>query len=1161
MELYKPDIEAILSEEVGTPVRIGSMRATLNGFMPELGLYQLQIAATNQKTAVRLKEIQLGIDVFKLFYKPWIESLKVNLVGAKLSITRLESGTIAISGLPSHPDNDEEPRWLMQGNQYKLIDSEIEWQDQKRHTKKLLLKHVNITINNENNRHKVAINTVLPESLGATLSLKMNFTGDIFSAKSINAKLFVHGFNINFSQLATGDLPFDFSFIRGRGDFSLWSTWQATQMADFSGSIQIRNALLQDKKQKLKKLQLDVVNLNFKLQKQEGWKLAIENSELSSYGVKLRIPKLAFALQKNAKGELFKLALNVPYLNLGHVSKIINRNSLLPKAIREPAKAFALEGVLSQLQLYTNLETNKFSVDAEVRKLSFKAHKGVPRVQNLALSLQGTETIGKISLKSEQLGVHFHGLFRTPLYFKQAIGDIFWQQKTDFWQLSSAAVQLNTQDIKTKSRLDLILPKNENPAKINLQSYFYEGRNASTVPKYLPVGIMNKQVVTWLDNAFLAGDVDQGGVLLRGELKEFPYIKYQGVFEVLFGAQKIALHYADGWQDIHNLDAKIRFFSESLAVEINKGSVNKAEIKTAKLAIDSFSKSEYLTIQGDVDAELSRAIEFLKFSPFEKDASQLDEHFVMQGDVALKLDLAIPLAEVPTKVSVDAKINNAEAVVMPSQIKIKQLNTLIHITENSVFSDDFSAQVFSFPIKGSIHSDDNNIYADLVGLVGIEQLAAYQPSDFWQYAEGETEYQVNLQIAKNSTDSSRLKISSDLKGLAINLPPFSKLSEQEHPFSTEFYMGETGLQGAHFIYDNKSSEKDKLDINFKQINSHWQGLFYSPFAKGSFFMPIEIDRQSLISFKLDRLDLSALKSLELKADKKNATQFLANKWPAIIIESEAFYYQDRNYGTFKLQTEPVDVGLLIKQTSLMGKAGQLEFSGLWSQKERDKTQITGMFKHKNLGQLLRNLKLSENLHKADAKFKFSFNWSDAPHKLSKKNISGVLSVELGEGRLLGVEPGLGRILGGLDTWKLMDRLSLDFSDIALEGLSFTEMIGDLTVNKGQVETPKLYINAMPAKIYMSGHTNLETEELALHATVLPKFPIAGTIMGNIANSVTKAFVGDEHAGGLLLSLRYDITGSWDDVKVNRLFSPFLQDKITPEVDSASGGKFDDTTKE
>lgn len=1146
---------------MGTPVTIGKIRAALNGFIPELGLYQLQIEAENKKTAVQLKEVQVGIDVFKLLYKPWIESLKVNLIGARLSVTRLESGTMAISGLPSRPDKDEEPRWLMQGNQYKLIDSEIEWQDQKRHAKKILFKHVNVTINNENDLHKVSIKTVLPEKLGTTLNLKMNFTGDIFTAKSINAKLFVHGLNVNFSELATGDLPFDFSFVRGRGDFSLWSTWQATQMVDFSGSIQIRNVLLQGKKKKQKKLQLESVNLNVKVQKQDGWKLAIENSRLSSHGIALRIPKLAFSLQRNDKGELVTLAANVPSLNLGHVSKIINRNSLLPKAIKEPAKAFALEGVLSQLQVHANLEKQKFAFDAELRKLSFKSHKGIPGVQNLALSLQGTESSGKINLNAEQVGVHFHGLFRAPLYFKQATGDVFWHQTTDFWQLSSAAVQLNTQDIKTKSRLNLTLAKNKSPAEINLQSYFYEGRNATTIPKYLPVGIMHKQVVTWLDKAFLAGDVDKGGVILRGLLKDFPYIKQQGVFEVLFGAQGVDLHYADDWQDIHNLDADIRFFSESLAVKVNKGTANKSKIRTAKLAIDSFSKSKYLTIKGDVDAELSQAINFLKVSPFKKEALQLDEHFAMQGDVALKLNLAIPLANVPTKVSIDAKLNNAEAVVFPSKIKFKQLNASLHITEDSVFSDNLSAQVFSFPVTGRLSSDSKNIYAELIGETNIEQLAFYQPSDFWQYVEGNTNYQVNLQLSKKTIDSSRLKISSDLKGLAIDLSPFSKTSEQTHPLSTEFYMSEAGLEGAHFIYDNKSSAKGSLDINFKQINSSWQGLFYSPFAEGSFFMPTELDEQSLLSFKLDRLDLSALKSLELKAEKNNEARLLINKLPAITIDSEEFYYQNRNYGVFKLQTEPADEGLIIKQVSLSGDKIQLDFSGSWFQKEQDKTQIIGSFTHKNLGQLLRNLKLSENLHKSDAKLKFDLNWDDAPHKLSKKNISGGLSVDLENGRLLGVEPGLGRILGGLDTWKLMDRLSLDFSDIALEGLSFTEMQGDLTLQKGRVETPKLYINAMPAKIYIKGHTHLATEALELHATVLPKFPIAGTIMGNIANSVTKAFVGDEHAGGLLLSLRYDITGSWEDVKVSRLFTPFLQDKAAPKQDSSTGVEINDASEE
>ncbi|MBW6452716.1 MAG: hypothetical protein K0A92_02900, partial [Methyloprofundus sp.] len=68
----------------------------------------------------------------------------------------------------------------------------------------------------------------------------------------------------------------------------------------------------------------------------------------------------------------------------------------------------------------------------------------------------------------------------------------------------------------------------------------------------------------------------------------------------------------------------------------------------------------------------------------------------------------------------------------------------------------------------------------------------------------------------------------------------------------------------------------------------------------------------------------------------------------------------------------------------------------------------------------------------------------------------------------------------------------------------------------------------------------DTKQINLSATVLPKFPIAGTIIGNVANSVTKTFTGDEHAGGLLLSLLYKITGTWENFSVDRQF-----DRATP----------------
>jgi len=1149
---YKQELETALSEELGAAVTIGSVRAALNGVIPELGLYQLQIlSAQNNKPALQLKKIQITLDVLNLFYKPWIESLNVSLIGAKLSVKRLESGTIAISGLPSSPESEESPRWLMQGNQYNLIDSEIEWEDKKRHTKPVHLKKVNVSINNKNGRHKVAINAILPKEVGTSLSLMMDFTGNIFTAKSIDAELFAAGKNINFSRLGSGDLPFNFSITRGHGDFSLWSTWQKTQMVDLSGSVTLRKALLQDKKQAWKHLQLDDVALNLQLHKTDRWNIAIENSHINSHNITLRLPQIALALQRDEKGFLSTLAMNVPSLNLGHLSKIINRNPLLPKEIRIPTKALALEGELKQLQVYAQLSEQKLSVKAGVNKLSFKAYKGIPGVQNLSFNLLGTEKVGKLSLGSEQLGVHFHKLFRGPLYLTQLKGDVFWQQNAEHWALSSAKLQLDTQDIKTKNKLKLILAKSGLPPELDLRTYFYDGKDVVQLLKYLPVGIMGSDVVEWLDNAFLSGNVKQGGVLVRGALADMPFVEHQGVFEVLIDVHKLDLQYATTWEPLHDINAQIRFFSESLAVAIHQGLADKAKIKSANVLMKSLNSSRYINIDGDIDGKLSDVFNYLKRSPLKNNAARVSKNFILQGDVALNLDLKIPLFRgLESDVAIKAKLKHAEATIMPSQIKLKNLNGTVLLTEHSVSSDDLQAQIFGFPAEARLFSDSKNIYAAVSGLVNVEQLALYQPSQFWQAAEGQSHYKVDLQMPKDSSADGQLQLHSDLEGMAINFPPFSKTAQQKNTLSAELNLGELGLMGGHFIYENPQSEKDRLDINVKQINANWQGLFYSPFAQGSFVIPTKLDKQSVLNVQLAQLNLSALGELKKQeGDEKSDEPFLINKLPKIQLESEQLNYQGKNFGSLDLITEPTKDGLLIRQLSLLNEQSKLDLSGIWSQIDGDKTQIKGDFKHQNFGKLLRNLNLSENLHQGEADIQFDLHWQDAPYKLSAENVSGDMNINIEDGRLLGVEPGLGRILGGLDVWKLMDRLSMDFSDITLEGLSFKEMRTDLSFDKGYVETPKLYINAMPAKIYISGDTHCSTHALNLHATVLPKFPIAGTIIGNIANSVTKAFIGDEHAGGLLLSLRYDITGTWDDVSVDRLFTPFLRKRVQPKLKS------------
>jgi len=922
-------------------------------------------------------------------------------------------------------------------------------------------------------------------------------------------------------------------------------------MVDLSGSVYLRNALLQDKKQAWKHLQLDDVALNLKLNKTDRWNIAIENSHISSHNITLRLSQVAFALQRDDKGALSVLAMRVPYLNLGHVSKIINRNPLLPKEIRSPTKALALEGELKQLQLYAQLNEQKLSVKSGVNKLSFKAYKGVPGVQNLSFKLFGTEKVGKLSLGSEQLGIHFHKLFRGPLYLTQLKGDVFWQQNAEHWALSSAKLQLETQDLKTKNKLKVRLAKSGLPPELDLRTYFYDGKDVTKIPKYLPVGIMAPGVVEWLDNAFLSGHVKQGGVLVRGALGDMPFIEHQGVFEVLIDVHKLGLQYSTDWSPLHDIQAEVRFYSASLAIAIYEGLADKAQIQSANVVIESLHSSRYINIAGDINGQLPHVLNYLQYSPLKQKAARVNNNLILQGDVALNLDLKIPLRkDVESYVAIKAKLKQAEAEVMPSHIKFQNLTGTVLLTETSVSSDDIQAQIFGFPAEARLSSDSENIYATVSSLVSIEQLALYQPSNRWQAAEGQSHYKVDLQMPKDPAADGQLQLQSDLEGIAINYPPFSKTAQQKNRLSAELNLGELGIMGGHFIYENTSSEIDRLDLNVKQINANWQGLFYSPFAQGSFFIPTEFDNQSLLNIKLVQLNLSALGKLKAQAsDEKFDDPLLINTLPKIQLESEQLNYQGKNFGRLNLKTEPTKGGLLIKQLSLLNEKSKLDLSGIWSQTEGDKTQVKGDFKHQNFGRMLRNLKLSENLHQGKADIQFDLHWQDAPYKLSTENVSGDMRLQVEKGRLLGVEPGLGRILGGLDVWKLMDRLSMDFSDITLEGLSFKEMRTDLSLDKGHVETSKLYIDAMPAKIYISGDTDLSTHDVDLNATVLPKFPIAGTIIGNIANSVTKAFIGDEHAGGLLLSLRYDITGTWEDVSVDRLFTPFLQDKISPELKS------------
>ncbi|NOQ63970.1 MAG: hypothetical protein GQ582_05610 [Methyloprofundus sp.] len=1152
LKFFKTEIESQLTVHLGHKVSIDHINGVLNGIKPELALYNIKIHTQQADQAdFQLQEVRLGLQLFNPFQYSWLEAIQLSIVGADLSIKRLKSGSITIQGLPQ-TEEEIQPTWLMQGRQFKLIDSDINWHDEKRNAAPIQLDHVNITIANRNDLHKINISMSLPETLGQSLRLVMRFTGDMFTPNSVDAELFVQGKGIQLAKVVTGRLPFDFSFIKGRGDFALWSTWKAAQMTELSGSILMDNVALTETTQvtnkkiqsAAKNIPIDQLKLQFKAQKkQQQWHLALKNVSLNAHQENLELTSLAFTLGYNTENDLEHIALNCPLLDLGRLSRLITLNQVLPKPLHQQIKKLAPQGMVKDLLFTAEPLEKHFAISGQLNNIHTLAFANTPGVDGLSLYIKGTEQQGKIYLSSQKLAFNAPKQFQSPLRFKHVLGELNWLQNIDSWELSSPMLALNTKDLKSHHQFKFKQPKNDNHNSfLDLKTAYYDGRDAKTIRNYLPKAtINNPELYTWLENAFLAGSIKQGGLLFRGDLKNYPFRNHKGVFESLFNIHGLELNYDDHWPNATGVSARVRFFADSLNVNVYKGMAQQLTIDHARVNINSFAYSKSLSITGESHGSIAAGLHFLKQTPYQEQTNTVNQLVDIQGLFSSKLDLEIPLKNSPTKINIGVNIAEAQAQVASADLQFSNIKGQFNISEQGILSEHLTADTLGYPVNIQIDNQAERTKIILAGKTDITHANKQLPNQAWSHLTGATDYQVQLNIPSDGNKNTQFALSTELKGIAIDFPPWSKTQVQSHPFKLKLSLNNDGINAFSAHYKPASKPDHNLDISLNKIHPNWQGLFHSSIASGSVFIPIGLNKYSEISLLCDHLNLSALEKLNFN-DKKGT--YAIHNFPSTKLEVQKLYWNKHNLGKLSLLTQPADEGVYIKQLKLDSPLHNLSLSGLWAlENERYQTSIQGQLLSQDFGQLLSQFSLSDNIERATADFKFSLNWADAPHAFSKNLVSGEVEAELLDGQILGVNPGLGRILGALDIWKLSKRLRFDFSDVTEKGLSFSTIKGTASISHGLAKTKNLFIDAMPAEIHITGTTHLETEKIDLLATVQPKYPIAGTIIGDITNAITEAFIGKQKTGGVFLNLLYKIKGTWSQFDMDRQFNPALDDAL------------------
>lgn len=284
---------------------------------------------------------------------------------------------------------------------------------------------------------------------------------------------------------------------------------------------------------------------------------------------------------------------------------------------------------------------------------------------------------------------------------------------------------------------------------------------------------------------------------------------------------------------------------------------------------------------------------------------------------------------------------------------------------------------------------------------------------------------------------------------------------------------------------------------------------------------------------MDLLNLDVLK--QLKSDDDLASLSTPDILPLLTLASQKTLWQAVDLGQMIIETERIPNGVVFKRVELNGVDQKLALTGDWIIDGKDtKTHIKGKLTMPQAGQFLNKLGITKELVETNADVDFDADWKGAPYQFSWASAQAQVEIDFRNGRILGIEPGFGRVLGILAISQWINHFQLDFSNVFEDGMTFISIKGNFSLLGGKATTNDVVVDAIPAKITIVGNTDLNNKTVDYGVSVVPKgadvVPVAGTIVGKISDFIGRALTG-KNQEGFFFGSQYLIKGGWGNIQL------------------------------
>jgi uncharacterized protein (TIGR02099 family) len=503
--------------------------------------------------------------------------------------------------------------------------------------------------------------------------------------------------------------------------------------------------------------------------------------------IPLQLQLLDFAAPAQRRLTLQLASAEVP-LDVAAFSQVLGAH--LPVEAAAALARFGAKGKVEYLSAQFDAHTPwRFQLDAQQLEVTPVGH--IPGFRGANMHFSADPRAATLALRGKEFVLTALSNFRRPIKVDEiTLNAAAWPDPQGWQQGFSAeiadiALHASGYDATAYARVE---KQTDLPAELSVALDCSRG-DISKAGQFWAIDKMPPKVIAWLDNALLRGQTGYAKAIYRGPLKrgEFPFAQAQGRFEAQFQLKDADIKFSPDWPALTVKSGEFSLLNASFVAHQTEGSIVGNPIRALTGDIENFKLPiARFSVKGGGDA--GALLSLLRQSPIGRDFGTYFSGLQAQGGADVALDLVLPLKpELGERVVLgSANLQNAALNNLDWQLDLSAVSGALVFDRNGFSAKNLSATQKQLPVRlsaavGESHTGQAKVLIDatLEGAMRPTDLFANEPvlTPILAKISGASDWRVRVKTLIHGAQgaspptSTTLELSSDLAGVAIDLPP------------------------------------------------------------------------------------------------------------------------------------------------------------------------------------------------------------------------------------------------------------------------------------------------------------------------------------------------------------------------------------------------------